>query len=135
MWATIRNRDWRIASLFVALLLSSCNTYHDMYGNKYSAAGGDGDVTFPGGGHMTYSNTASFQHFMQGVTTIVGGIATAEVSKALNASNAATTQQANAQSAALAAQKETDAANAAAAALKASQQASARAAGAPALIK
>lgn len=84
--------------LLLPLVLASCVGYADMYGNKYGSAGGDADVTFPGGGHLTHSHTASFQHFTQAVTTVVGGIAVAQASKAKTASDniAATTQLKNA---------------------------------------
>lgn len=101
------------ALLLATLLLPSCVGYHDMYGNSYASAGGDADVTFPGGGHLTHSHTASFQHFIQGITATAGSLAIASVTKAKNASDATTTQQSNAQASALASQKEADAAAAA----------------------
>lgn len=85
------------AAAMCVVLLAACVSYQDMYQNKYTSVGGDADVTFPGGGHLTHSHTASFQHLVQGVVTVVGGIAAGEISKAKTASDnlAATTQQAN----------------------------------------
>lgn len=84
--------------------------------------GGDADVTFPGGGHMTHSHTASLQHVVQGAVALVGGIAAGEISKAKTASDnlAATTQAKNASDAATANAK--IAADAAAAAAKTAAQ-------------
>lgn len=70
------------------LLLSSCVQYQDMYNNRYTSVGGDADVTFPGGGHMTHSHTASFQHFTQfaaAAVTGVAGVAQQKSSDALSA--------------------------------------------------
>lgn len=121
-------KEWEAAArstgcFIVALFLSCCVNYHDMYNNKYTSVGGDADVTFPGGGHMTHSHTASFQHFTQMVTTVAGSIAVSAVSKAKTASDnlAATTQAKNASDAATANAKIS--ADAAAAAQKGANQA------------
>ncbi len=97
----------------VALLCCSCVSYSDMYGNKYTSVGGDADVTFPGGGHMTHSHTASFQHMMQGATTLGGAGITAWGAQAAKASDDAVTAAKNASDASLALQAEKDAAAAA----------------------
>lgn len=77
-----------------------------MYGNKYGSAGGDADVTFPGGGHLTHSHTASWQHTMQTVGLISGEVVTGITARAKTASDnlAATTQAKNASDAATAQQ-------------------------------
>lgn len=108
--------------LLLPLFMASCVGYADMYGNKYGSVGGDADVTFPGGGHMTHSHTASFQHFTQAVVGISGSLAVASVSKAKTASDnlAATTQAKNASDAATANAK--IAADAAAASAKTAAQ-------------
>lgn len=78
----------KVAACFCAFFFCSCNTYHDMYNNRYSSAGGDGDVTFPGGGHITYSQTASLQHVVQGVVALGGSIAGAVAQKSSDALSA-----------------------------------------------
>lgn len=121
------------ASLLLLLLLPACANYVDMYSNKYTSVGGDADVTFPGGGHLTHSHTASFQHFTQAGVAIIGGAVTAAASKANTASNNATTLagQKESDTAALTLQQEKDAA--AAALAHTTQQNAARAAGVPPL--
>lgn len=71
----------RAILLFPVMAFVSCVNYHDMYNNRYTSVGGDADVTFPGGGHMTHSHTGSFQHFMQGAVAITGSVAGAIVQK------------------------------------------------------
>lgn len=68
--------------LLLILCLPACVGYHDMYGNSYASAGGDADVTFPGGGHLTHSHTASWQHTMQALPTVIGGIGAIQIGKA-----------------------------------------------------
>lgn len=121
------------ACLLILLLLPACVRYSDMYSNSYTSVGGDADVTFPGGGHLTHSHTASFQHFTQAAVAVIGGIAAGNVTKSTNANNNAKdlATQKETDATTLAAQKETDAATAAAA--KVTQQTTARANGVPGL--
>ncbi len=55
--------------------------------HTYASLGGDATVEFSNGSRLTHSHTASFQHFTQAVTTVAGGIAIANVSKAKTASD------------------------------------------------
>ena len=94
--------------LLVCLALASCVQYEDGFGGKYASLGGSATAEFPSGGRLTHSHTRSFQHATQAITTIGLGLASASVNKAKDAADALTSQQANKQTAALAAQKQAD---------------------------
>jgi hypothetical protein len=135
-------KAWSMALGAWSMVLASCVTdnyeAHAANGNwvkeNYNSLAGTSSVKRSDGSSLVHDHQASWKDFMQFAGTAVAGLSTASVSKAKNASDAATAQQAQKQASDLAKQKEADAA---AQALldsqnKAAAQAAARAAAIPA---
>lgn len=110
----------------VVLLFCSCSQFSYVATTskgsetvKFTTLGGSSALETAGGTRLTQNHNKSFGQGAQAATAIIGGLASASINKAKNASDALTTQQAQSQAAATAQAK--IAADQAAAALAAKQ--------------
>lgn len=105
----------RLILLLTSLLCVSCaelkytaTTSKGSESFRYTSFGGSGTLESAGGTRLTQNHNKTAGQFFQAATAIGIGLANASVTKAENASNAATQQQSNAAAAALAKQKQAD---------------------------
>jgi len=108
---------WAGMAAFIALTIlafSSCVMYSHEAQSKNGkrerdllvSLGGTSTMKGADGSTFTHDHQASFKDGVQGATAIAAGFASASVTKAKNASDAATAQQAQKQAAALAHEKQ-----------------------------